>query len=119
MTMRKIGAGPRLSKGVIANGTLYLSGLVPRPATRGKSVKEQTADVLHQIDELLAEAGTDRSMLSAMIWLQDIRTVDDFNAIWEGWIASDSAPTRACVEARLQSPAIMVEVAATALVEQA
>ena len=49
-----------------------------------------------------------------MIWLQDIRVVDEFNKVWDAWVVASQAPARACIEARLQSPAKMIEIQVTA-----
>jgi enamine deaminase RidA (YjgF/YER057c/UK114 family) len=115
MDLKRIGEGARLSKAVVANGFVFVSGQVPN-ATRGKSVGEQTQEVLDQISAILADAGSDKSrIVNASIWLQDIRTVAEFNAVWDEWVAPGGGPSRACVEARLQAPTIMVEVAVVAL----
>src|SRR5690349_22782310 len=59
--------------------------------------------ILAAIDGLLAKAGTDKSkLLQATIWLQDIRTVDEMNKVWDAWVPQGCAPARACIEARLQ-----------------
>jgi enamine deaminase RidA (YjgF/YER057c/UK114 family) len=52
--------------------------------------------------------------VQATIWLQDIRTVDEMNKAWDVWMPQGCAPARACIEARLQSPAKMVEIRVTA-----
>ena len=52
--------------------------------------------------------------MQATIWLQDIRTVDEMNKVWDAWMPQGCAPARACIEARLQSPAKMVEIRVTA-----
>jgi enamine deaminase RidA (YjgF/YER057c/UK114 family) len=102
--------GPRMSKIVVHGDTVYLAGLVAEK-TRGKNVGEQTREILATIDKLLAEAGTDKSkILQATIWLQDVRTVDEMNAVWDGWVAPGETPARACIEARLQSPALALEI---------
>ena len=45
---------------------------------KGKSVGEQTRDVLAAIDRLLAEAGSDKArILSATVYLSDIATLPD------------------------------------------
>jgi len=43
-----------------------------------------------------------------------VRTVDEMNKIWDAWVPAGTAPARACIEARLQSPAKMVEIRVTA-----
>jgi len=80
-------------------------------------VSEQTEDILARIDELLAEAGTDKSKaLAATIWLTDIATFDEMNEVWNGWIDPANPPVRACVEAKLASPKFNVEIMVTAAV---
>ena len=114
MTIERIEVGPRLSKVVVHGDTVYLAGLTADKAA-GQSVAAQTQEILAAIDALLAKAGTDKSKLvQATIWLQDIRTVDEMNKVWDAWVPSGCAPARACIEARLQSPAKMVEIRVTA-----
>jgi len=114
VTIQRIDVGARLSKVVVYGDTVYLAGLTADKAA-GQSVAAQTQEILAAIDALLAKAGTDKSKLvQATIWLQDIRTVDEMNKIWDAWVPSGCAPARACIEARLQSPAKMVEIRVTA-----
>src|SRR6478752_6449969 len=104
VTINRIDVGPRLSKVVIHGDTVYLAGLTA-DKTMGQSVGKQTEEILAAIDALLAKAGTDKSkLLQATIWLQDIRTVDEMNEVWDAWMVKGSGPARACIEARLQSP---------------
>ena len=106
--------GPRMSRVVVHGDTVYLAGLTA-DKTAGQSVAAQTQEILTAIDGLLAKAGTDKSKLvQATIWLQDIRTVDEMNKVWDTWMPQGCAPARACIEARLQSPAKMVEIRVTA-----
>ena len=58
MTITRIGVGPRMSQAVIHGSMVYLAGQVANTA-KGKSVGEQTKDILSQIDALLAQAGTE------------------------------------------------------------
>ena len=110
MSIQRFENGPRMSRVVVHNGTVYLAGLTA-DATVGKSVGEQTKEILDKIDGLLKQGGTDKSkLLQAVIWLQDIRTVDEMNKVWDAWVAPGATPARACIEARLQSPALMVEI---------
>jgi enamine deaminase RidA (YjgF/YER057c/UK114 family) len=78
-------------------------------------VPEQPTDLLAALDRLQAEAGTDKSkLLSADIWLTDIATFDEMNAVWDAWVAPGNPPCRACVEAKLASPKFTVEIMVTA-----
>jgi enamine deaminase RidA (YjgF/YER057c/UK114 family) len=104
----------RLSRVVIHQGTVYVAGVVSRK-TDG-DIGEQTADALAQIDQHLASVGTSRErLLSVQIWLKDIdRDFAGMNAVWESWIPEQAVPTRATCEARLASPAMLVEIIVTA-----
>jgi enamine deaminase RidA (YjgF/YER057c/UK114 family) len=114
MAVQRFDSGPRLSRVVVHGDTVYLAGLTADKSA-GQSVAAQTQEILGVIDGLLAKAGTDKSkLLQATIWLQDIRTVDEMNKVWDAWITPGCAPARACIEARLQSPAKMVEIRVTA-----
>ena len=60
-------------------------------------------------------AGTDKSkLLTATIWLSDIRFFSDMNAEWDAWVSPDNTPARACVEARLAATEFLVEIRVTA-----
>lgn len=114
MTIERMHKGPRMSQAVKHGGVVYLAGQVAQEAP-GASVEEQTRDILARIDALLAEAGTDKSkLLSANIWLSDIATFNDMNAVWDAWIDPDNPPCRACVESKLAAPKFTVEVAVVA-----
>jgi len=114
MSIERFENGPRMSRVVVHNGTVYLAGLTAEK-TAGQSVGEQTKEILAKIDGLLKQGGTDKSkLLQAVIWLQDVRTVDEFNKVWDAWVIAGSTPARACIEARLQSPAKMIEIQVTA-----
>ena len=100
MTIARHNAGPRMSGAVVHNNTVYLAGQVAADASAG--VKGQTEQVLKKIDDLLKAAGTDKSkLLSATIFLADIRGFDEMNAAWDAWVVAGSTPGRATVEARL------------------
>lgn len=114
MTIQRFDNGPRMSRVVVHGDTVYLAGLTAEKAV-GESVGEQTAEILERIDGLLKQAGTDKSkLLQATIWLTDIRIVDGFNKVWDAWVVPGQTPARACIEARLQSPAKLIEIQVTA-----
>ncbi len=107
--------GPRMSQLVIHNSVAYLAGQVGTP---GASVTQQTNDILGQIDNLLAEAGTNReNLLTAQIWLSDISTqFEEMNAAWEAWVPEGHAPARWTGEAKLATPDFHVEIIVTAAI---
>jgi len=112
--IRRIGVAARYSDLVIRDGTAYFSGYVPE-TTLGLSVAEQTRDILGQIEQSLAEIGSDRSkLLQATIWLADMASYDEMNAVWDAWIVPGQAPARVCVEAKLADPDYRLEIQVTA-----
>ena len=114
MSVIRLHTGPRMSQAVIHGDTVYLAGQVAAEA-KGKSVAEQTKDVLAAIDRLLAEAGSDKTrILSATVYLADIATFAEMNAEWDAWVAPGHSPARATVEAKLAAPAYAVEIACVA-----
>lgn len=111
MAIERKQTNDRMSQIVIHGDTVYLAGQVALKAP-GASVAEQTKAILDQIDELLAEAGTDKSKaLSATIWLTDMATFNEMNEVWDAWAKGGAAPARACVESpRLAAPQFTVEI---------
>jgi enamine deaminase RidA (YjgF/YER057c/UK114 family) len=102
--------GARMSQIVIHGDTVYLAGVVAHQ-NAGKGVTEQTREILETIDRNLAEAGTDKSkLLSANIWLADIATFAEMNAVWDAWVAPGHTPARATVEAKLAAAQYKVEI---------
>ena len=102
-----------MSRAVEYHGFIYTSGLVARDPSG--DVEAQTHDVLAQADTLLETHGTDRTrLLQAQIWLKRIGDREAFNRIWSAWLAEGGAaaqtPARACVEAELVHPDLLVEV---------
>lgn len=109
MSIQRLHVGPRLTQLVIHGDTVYTAGIVaddPNADTGG-----QTGQILDKIDGFLKEAGTDKSkILSATIWLSDIKYYDDMNAVWDMWVPKGNSPARACVESRLANPKLRVEI---------
>jgi len=114
MSVERHEVGPRMSQVVIHGNTVYLAGVVARNAP-GKSVTEQTKDILATIDGYLAKAGTDKSkLLSVNIWITDMAKFNEMNAVWDAWVSPGNTPARATVEAKLAAPGYNVEIMVTA-----
>lgn len=108
MTITRIESGARMSEAVIHGGKVYLSGFV---AESGETVAEQTRDILAQIDATLAHCGTDKTkLIKTNIWLSDITTIAEMNAVWDAWAVAGSTPVRATVEAKLADPKWKIEI---------
>lgn len=110
MTIKRIHVGPRMSGIVINGNNVHLSGMTAAKR-KGRSVAEQTGDILKRIDELLADAGTSKEhLVQVNIWLSDISTFNEMNEVWDAWVLPGHTPARATVEARLALPDIKVEI---------
>jgi enamine deaminase RidA (YjgF/YER057c/UK114 family) len=102
--------GPRLSRAVAYNNTVYLAGIVSEQP-EGKTAAEQTKEILAQIDALLAKAGSDKGkLLTANVWLTDMADFGEMNSVWEAWLPPATAPARATVQAALASADRKVEI---------
>ena len=103
----------RMSKIVVHNNTIYLCGQV---ADNGDaSIGPQTENMLAKVEKLLGQAGSGKeNILSATLYLRDMKDFAGMNAIWDKWIPDGHAPARACVEARLARPDLLVEVSVIA-----
>jgi enamine deaminase RidA (YjgF/YER057c/UK114 family) len=110
MKIERHETGPRMSKAVIHGDTVYLAGIVA-DNPKGKSIAEQTSNILSQIDGFLAMAGTSKTkLLSANIWITDMAHFAEMNTVWDAWVSPGNTPARATVEAKLASPDYKVEI---------
>ena len=114
MSIQRLEAGPRMSQVVVHGNTVYLAGVVANK-TAGESVTKQTEEILSIIDGHLASAGSDKSkLLTATIYITDMKTFPEMNAVWDGWVSAGNTPARATVEAKLAAPKYNVEIMVTA-----
>ena len=103
---------PIISTTVTHGDTVYVSGVIADP---GGDIRSQTAQVLQRIDDHLKAAGTDKSrLLTAQVWLADMATFVEHNEAWNEWVDPVNPPVRACVQAQLVHPSLLVEIMVTA-----
>lgn len=103
---------PIISQVLVHGDVVHTCGVTADPSG---DVAEQTRNVLARIDHLLAKAGTDKSrLLTAQVWLRDMADFEAHNAAWNEWVDPDAPPVRACVEAPLWQPGLLVEVMVSA-----
>lgn len=113
MAIRRIADEERLSGAVVSGGFVWLAGQVADDATL--DAEGQTADILRQIDALLAEAGTDkRALLTITIVLADIRDAPAMNRAWDAWLDRAHKPARMTIQAPLVDPRWKVEITGVA-----
>lgn len=115
MPIRRLQSEGRLSGAVIHGNTVYLAGQVADDPSL--DAEGQTADILRQIDALLAEAGTDKSrLLTCQVFVADIADVAGMNRAWDAWYDRANPPARATVEAKLVNSKWKVEITGIAAI---
>lgn len=107
-------SNPRRSRYVIHNGTLYIGGQTA--ADKSQDIVGQTRQVLANVDELLAHAGSTRDrIISVQIFLKDItRDFAGMNSVWDSWTVEGCTSTRATVQAEMAHPDLLVEMVVVA-----
>jgi enamine deaminase RidA (YjgF/YER057c/UK114 family) len=109
MNIQRHNVGKRLSEIVVHGNTIYLAGEVPDDGSA--DITGQTEQVLGKIQKLLEKVGSDKSkLLSAQIFLPDMKDFAAMNAVWEKWVMAGQTPARATIEAKLANPAYKVEI---------
>lgn len=113
MAIQRYDVKQRMSRAVIHSGTVYFCGQVPKDCDAG--IEEQTRSTLEKIDELLASVGSDKSkLLSCTIYIKDMAYFQGMNGVWDRWVPEGFAPARACVQAAMARPEILVEISVIA-----
>lgn len=111
--MQRLHVASRYSEAAIHQGVVYLAGQVPEDARA--DITGQTEQVLTLIDQLLAQAGSDKTqLLMVTIYLAEMADYAAMNQVWDAWLLAGHAPPRACVQARLADPRWKVEMVVTA-----
>jgi enamine deaminase RidA (YjgF/YER057c/UK114 family) len=106
------GLTPNRSRAVVHDGLVFTVAVAPDPVT--SSMYEQTAKALARIDESLGLCGSGESrILSAIVYVTDIKRKDEMNRAWDEWVDAGNPPMRACVGVDLEPPHI-VEIVVTA-----
>lgn len=113
MAVQRFHVGPRLSEIAVHNGTVYLAGQIAEDTKQ--DIAGQMREVLGHVDRLLAEAGSDKSLiLSTQIYLSDMANFAVVNDVWDEWVPNGNTSPRATVQAKLADPECLVEVVVVA-----
>ena len=105
--MQKLHSNQRMSKIVIHNQTIYLCGQV---GNAEDDIAAQTLTCLEKVQSLLEEVGSDKSkILSTTVWLKSMSDFAAMNEVWDKWFEGTPPPARACGEAALARPELLVE----------
>lgn len=111
----RLPANARMSAAAVVNGIVYTKGIT---ALGGPSdIEGQTKWCLDLLDTLVTEAGSSKdNIIQIMIWLRDMDDFGAMNAIYDQWVLQGNQPVRACVEARLAQPQLLIEIQALAAI---
>ena len=101
---------PILANVVETGAFIYIAGAIADDTSL--DIAGQARQAFADVDRYLAMCGSDKSkILSATIWVADIRLRDAFNEVWLGWVDPHNLPARACIEAKMADPRCLVEIA--------
>lgn len=108
------------SQAVIVNGLLYTSGQIPIDPASGQvvegGVKEQTLQVMKNLQALLEEAGTSfENVFKTSCFLYNMEDFAVFNEIYSQYFIS--RPARSCVAVKDLPKGVLVEVELIATVK--
>lgn len=109
---------PGESKGrcsaVVSGGLVYAVATDPICAD---GIVEQTRNTLHELDRVLARAGSGKAgLLQATVYLSDISNKTVMDPVWCEWIGpEENWPQRACVGVDLDDR-YLIEIVVTATV---
>ena len=113
MSITRTDSTPRMSRIVEHNNTIYLCGQTAKDANT--DIKEQTVTTIEKVEEFLEKAGSDKKhILSVTIYVRDMKDFAAMNEVWDAWVEDGYQPARACVEARIARPELLVEMSVIA-----
>jgi 2-iminobutanoate/2-iminopropanoate deaminase len=106
------------SQAVLANGFLFLSGQIPINPSTGElnisSIKEETNQVMRNINAVLLEAGYNFShIVKVTIFLSDMNLFTEVNEIYGSYFSKEF-PARETVAVKGLPKGVNVEISATA-----
>lgn len=115
MTVQRLHVEKRFSEIAISGSLVHLAGQLASDTRL--DIKGQTQQTLDIIDRFLADAGTDKNhIMSVTIYLKDIeKDYALFNEVWDAWVSDIQALPRTCVEAKMYTPDVLVEMTVVAI----
>jgi enamine deaminase RidA (YjgF/YER057c/UK114 family) len=111
MIKRFAGSAKTRSRAVLHDGLVFT---VATAQEKSPSLYEQTRDALAAIDGNLIAAGTTKSrILTATVYITDMKRKAEMNRAWDEWVDTANAPQRACIAVTLEGEDL-VEILVTA-----
>ena len=112
-TITRHGRGAIMHRVVEFQGVLYVGGI--GADDRSVSMKGQTEQILNKIGKILQEHGSDKArILSATVFITDMKQKAEMNEAWTAWFAPQDLPTRATIGVAELDPGMLIEVVVTA-----
>lgn len=107
------------SQGIIVNGMVFTSGQIPiNPATgniEGEDITTQAEQVMKNLGEVLAEAGTDYTKaVKTTCFLADMADFAAFNEVYAKYFTEK--PARSCVAVKTLPKNVLCEVEVIAVI---
>ncbi|KUP04223.1 endoribonuclease L-PSP [Bacillus coahuilensis m2-6] len=108
------------SQGIIVNNMFYSSGQIPLTKDGdlvGESIKEQTHQVMKNLQAVLEEAGASfETVVKTTIFLKDLNDFQTVNDIYSTYFSTHK-PARSCVEVSKLPKDVSIEIEVIALVK--
>jgi len=113
--IKRINPEPRWSDVTIYRGIAHF---VEVPDDVSTDMEHQVTQVLQLAEQRLAAMGSDKTqLLSATLYVTDRANVATLNRLWEAWLPTGCAPSRACLKVELLNPDMLIEIAFVAACE--
>ena len=104
---------PIMHRMVEHQGVIYFGGVIADDT--GQSMGGQTREILAKLETLLQEGGSSKArLLSAQIFLTDMRMKSEMNEAWVAWLEGKDLPTRATICVSDLGSGVLVEIVLTA-----
>lgn len=117
MTIYRKYTNQRMSRIIVNNDVVYLCGQVCNDSEQG--IELQTWTMLKKVEDLLIEVDSNKKhLLSATIYLKDMKDFATMNRVWEAWLPEGCAPARSCVQASMARSDLLVEISVIAAVSE-
>lgn len=117
MTIYRKYTNQRMSRIIVNNDVVYLCGQVCNDSEQG--IELQTWTMLKKVEDLLIEVDSNKKhLLSATIYLKDMKDFAAMNRVWEAWLPEGCAPARSCVQASMARSDLLVEISVIAAVSE-
>jgi 2-iminobutanoate/2-iminopropanoate deaminase len=103
------------SQGIVANGLVFVAGVVAFDPTVKGGVKEQTARILESIKGILEEAGSSLQKITKVtVYLKDGSTFKEMNEVYSNYFG-DHKPVRTTIVCNFIRDEFLVELDAIAV----